>query len=213
MAEAAFFPTVIYYLTMFYRRGELAHRLAVFYAASNVANGFSDLLAFAVSHVRAGLEPWRYLFLIEGSATVLLAGAAYCCLPRSAATACFLDERERALALHRVRVDSSTAVGKDLVLRDALRVFAEPTSYAFLAIEACLGVPLQSVALFLPQIVERLGYSAVKTNLYTVVPNATGAVMLLVLAFGSDLTRFAVYAALDVGARPGVAYFATFLMC
>ena len=32
MAESAFFPLVIYYQTTFYRRGELARRLAIFYA-------------------------------------------------------------------------------------------------------------------------------------------------------------------------------------
>lgn len=48
MAESAFFPLVIYYLTTFYRRGELARRLAIFYAASNIANAFSGLLAFGV---------------------------------------------------------------------------------------------------------------------------------------------------------------------
>jgi MFS family permease len=40
VAESGFFPLVIYYLTTFYRRGELARRLAVFYAASNIANAF-----------------------------------------------------------------------------------------------------------------------------------------------------------------------------
>ena len=48
MAESGFFPLVIYYLTTFYRRGELARRLAIFYAASNIANAFSGLLAFGV---------------------------------------------------------------------------------------------------------------------------------------------------------------------
>lgn len=48
MSESAFFPLVIYYLTTFYRRGELARRLALFYAASNIANAFSGLLAFGV---------------------------------------------------------------------------------------------------------------------------------------------------------------------
>lgn len=45
MAESAFFPLVIYYLTTFYRRGELARRLAIFYAASNIANAFSGTIA------------------------------------------------------------------------------------------------------------------------------------------------------------------------
>lgn len=71
MAESAFFPLVIYYLTTFYRRGELARRLALFYAASNIANAFSGLLAFGVFHINSKLEAWRYLFIIEGSCTVI----------------------------------------------------------------------------------------------------------------------------------------------
>jgi hypothetical protein len=63
--------------------------------------------------------------------------------------------------------------------------------------------------LFLPVIIKRLGYNTVlvsqlssrtittyqkltqsiQTNLYTVAPNVSGAVMLLILAFASDLTR------------------------
>ena len=50
-------------------------------------------------------------------------------------------------------------------------------------------MPLQSVSLYLPVIIKRLGYSTVKTNLYTVAPNVGGAIMLLILAFASDITR------------------------
>jgi MFS family permease len=71
MSEAAFFPLVIYYLTTFYRRAELARRLAIFYAASNIANAFSGLLAFGVFHIHSHLPSWRYLFMIEGGATFL----------------------------------------------------------------------------------------------------------------------------------------------
>lgn len=70
MAESAFFPLVIYYLTTFYRRGELARRLAIFYAASNIANAFSGLLAFGVFQIESKLDSWRYLFIIEGALTV-----------------------------------------------------------------------------------------------------------------------------------------------
>lgn len=231
MAEAAFFPVVIYYLTTIYRRGELARRLAIFYAASNVANAFSGLLAFGVFHVKSGAMPaWRHLFLIEGSATVLFAVVALHHLPGSAATARFLSDEDKALAFRRIQADSSSVVSEDFSLGEALRVFRFPSSYAFLAIEVCLGVPLQSVGLFLPQIIQRLGHPPVATNLYTVAPNVTGAAVLLVLAFASDLSRlrfpfivlgfaltcagFVVYAALpDVHAQIRVAYFATFMMC
>lgn len=230
MSEAAFFPLVIYYLTMFYRRGELARRLAIFYAASNIANAFSGLIAFGVFQIKdSPLKNWRYLFLIEGGVTVLFAVFAFLYLPRSAVQARFLSEEEKALAFHRIQVDSSAVVNEKFSFREAIGVFKQPTSYIFLCIEICLGVPIQGVALFMPQIIERLGFTTVKTNLYTVAPNVTGAVMLLVLAFSSDAARlrspfivlgflltfigFIVYAAIDdVQRQLHVAYFATFMM-
>lgn len=230
MAEAAFLPTAIYYLTMFYRRSELARRLAIFYAASSVASGFSGLLAFGIFRIRSGISAWRYLFVVEGAGTVFFAAFAYWYLPRSAAEASFLDDGQRVLAFHRVQVDSSSMVHEKFSLRESLAIFTYPTSFVFLAIELCVGLPLQSVALFLPQIVERLGYSTVKTNLFTVAPNATGAAMLLILAFCSDWTRlrfpflvigfvftfigFIIYASIDhVETRLNLAYSATFMMC
>ncbi|KAI6780839.1 uncharacterized protein J7T54_007318 [Emericellopsis cladophorae] len=228
-AESGFFPLVIYYLTTFYRRGELARRLAVFYAASNIANAFSGLLSFGVFHIESRLFVWRYLFIIEGAASVLFAIFAFWYLPRSAAESCFLGAEEKALAFHRIQVDSSSTVSEAFNLKDSIKIFKYPTTYAFLMIEICLGVPIQSVALFMPQIISRLGYGVIQTNLYTVAPNVGGAVMLLILAFSSDFLRirfpfiilgfaltfigFIVYASIsDVQAQLQVAYFATFMM-
>ncbi|KAK3337604.1 MFS transporter [Cercophora scortea] len=230
MSESAFFPLVIYYQTMFYRRGELARRLAIFYAAQSIASAFGGLLAYGVFQIKHGgsLEPWRYLFVIEGACTILFSIFAFWYLPASASEARFLSPEERALAHRRMALDSSSVVNEKLNVRESLAIFKQPTSWVILAIEVCLGVPLQSVTLFLPQIVARLGYDTAKTNLYTVAPNVSGAVMLLILAFASDYTRLrfpfvafgflftfigmVIYAAIDVEADLQVAYFASFMM-
>lgn len=191
MAESAFFPLVIYYQTQFYRRGELARRLALFYAASNIAYAFGGLLAFGVFHIEGGALPnWKYLFILEGSCSIIFSIVAFAFLPYSAAKAKFLNEEEKKLAFYRIQVDSSAVVNEKFNLREALKILKHPTSWIILGIEMCLGIPLQSVSLFLPQIVERLGYSTVQTNLHTVAPNITGAIMLLVLAYASDYTRW-----------------------
>jgi len=220
---------VIYYLTTFYRRGELARRLALFYAAQSIASAFSGLLAFGVFQITTGsLADWRYLFIIEGSCTVTFSAFAFWYLPQSASHASFLSQEQKELAYYRMQTDSSSIVNEKFNLRDSLQIFKHPTSWLILGIEICLGVPLQSVQLFLPQIISRLGYDTVKTNLYTVAPNVSGAVMLLVLAFASDLTRlrfpfvaagflftfigFVIYVAIDVEKQLQVAYFASFMM-
>lgn len=220
---------MINHISSFYRRGELARRLAIFYAAQSIASAFSGLLAFGVFRINTGpLASWRYLFLIEGGGTVLFALFALWYLPRSASEASFLTPQEKELAYLRLQIDSSSVVDEKLNIRDAFRIFKHWTSWAVLAIQICLGVPLQGVQLFLPVIIKRLGYSTVKTNLYTVAPNVSGAAMLLILAFCSDRTRwrfpfialgflftfigFIIYAAIDVEHDLSVAYFATFMM-
>lgn len=187
-------------------------------------------MSFGVFQIKSDLLVWRYLFLIEGSLSVVFAVFAWWYLPRDAASANFLNTDEKSLAFHRIQVDSSSVVSEEFNLKDSLKIFTYASTYGFLLIEICLGVPLQGVSLFLPQIISRLGFSTVKTNLYTVAPNITGAVMLLVLAFASDFTRmrfpfivlgyvftftgFIIYAAIeDVEAQLHLAYFATFMMC
>jgi len=229
MAESAFFPLVIYYQTTFYRRGELARRLAIFYAAQSIASAFGGLLSFGVFQIKSGsLTPWRYLFIIEGTCTILFSFFAFWYLPHSSADASFLSESEKKLAFYRMQIDSSSIVNEKFDLKESFKIFKHWTSWLILAIEICLGVPLQSVQLFLPQIIGRLKYSTVKTNLYTVAPNVSGAVMLLILAFASDFTRwrfpfiaagfaftfigFIIFAAIDVEHQLHVAYFAAFMM-
>src|SRR4051794_2628236 len=107
----------------------------------------------------------------------------------SASEARFLTPEEKEVAYRRIALDSSSVVNEKLNIRELLTIFKQPTSWVILGIQVCLGVPLQSVTLFLPQIISRLGYDRVKTNLYTVAPNVSGAVMLLILAFTSDHTR------------------------
>ncbi|ETN45036.1 uncharacterized protein HMPREF1541_09912 [Cyphellophora europaea CBS 101466] len=229
MAESAFFPLVIYYQTTFYRRGELARRLAIFYAASNIANAFGGLLSFAVFRIDSGpLASWRYLFIIEGSLTILFSIFAYWYLPYNAQTARFLTPEEKDIAFYRMQIDSSSVVDQKFNLKDAAIILKHPTTWIILGIEMCLGVPLQSVSLYLPPIIARLGYGPVKTNLYTVAPNVSGAVTLLLLAFASDYTKvrspfvalgflltmlgFLIYAAVDIDTQLNVAYFACFMM-
>ena len=135
MAESAFFPLVIYYLTTFYRRGELARRLAIFYAAQSIASAFGGLLAFGVFQIHTGsLADWRYLFIIEGCCTFAFAIFALWYLPHSAARCEFLSEEEKEEATYRMRIHSSSEVNEPFKFRDALRIFRHPTSWLILGL-------------------------------------------------------------------------------
>jgi hypothetical protein len=76
--------------------------------------------------------------------------------------------------------DSSLVVNEKLNIRDAFRSFKDWRYGLWALISLSLGVPVSSVNNFLPQIVASLGYSTIKTNLYTVAPNIVGTIALLV---------------------------------
>lgn len=70
MVEAGFFPGALLYMSLWYKKHELARRYAIFYSASQLAGAFGGLLAGAILEGlgnRAGLPAWKWLFLSECS--------------------------------------------------------------------------------------------------------------------------------------------------
>ncbi|THZ39556.1 MFS general substrate transporter [Aureobasidium pullulans] len=83
--EAVFFPGAFYYLSMFYNRKQIALRTAILYSGSQLGNAFGTLLAIGILELdgHAGLEGWRWLFLIEGVITIGIALVFVTYLPNS----------------------------------------------------------------------------------------------------------------------------------
>lgn len=90
---------------MWYCRHEIQLRQAMFFSAASVAGAFSGLLAFAISkmHGVGGLEGWRWIFILEGILTVVVAVVAYFLLYDFPETATFLTKEERAFVMYRLK--------------------------------------------------------------------------------------------------------------
>ena len=77
--RAGFFPGAIYLCSYWYMPRELALRISYFYCASALSGAFSGLLAAAIAKMDgiAGLEGWRWIFILEGLASVVLGVACF----------------------------------------------------------------------------------------------------------------------------------------
>ena len=51
MAEAGFFPSVLYHYAFWYKPVEMPQRIAFFYSVGQVSSALSGLLAYAISHM------------------------------------------------------------------------------------------------------------------------------------------------------------------
>ncbi|KAK2594290.1 hypothetical protein QQS21_007996 [Conoideocrella luteorostrata] len=122
--ESGFLASVIYYLSIWYTRKELATRIGIFYAALVASSAFGGLLAYGMFHIRGGPYPsWAYLFFLEGGLTMLWAIVLFSLLPSGTDTAWFLNKKEKDVARLRLIQDSVTNLQTPFRWKEALGEF------------------------------------------------------------------------------------------
>lgn len=134
ITEAAFGPGVPFYLSLFYKREELAFRNGLFISAAPLATSFASSLAWLIVGVSSDgpIAPWRTLFLVEGFPSVVVAVFAWFVIPDSPGTARFLTARQRKVARARLgegKRSPDEARPKGFDWREVGRTLADPKSY------------------------------------------------------------------------------------
>ncbi|KAK4089371.1 hypothetical protein Purlil1_6360 [Purpureocillium lilacinum] len=193
VAEAGFFPASAYLLTTWYRRLELQKRLAIFYSAGSLASAFSGLLAFALGNMDGirNLAGWRWIFLIEGLATVAFSAIPFLLLPDSPETAKFLSVREKKILYDRLRADAGTESG-EVELHDKFHwptiksAFADWKIWVAIIIYLAHTICLYGFNYTVPTVILDLGYTAANAQLLTIPIYAFSAIGIPVLAYYSD---------------------------
>ncbi|KAF4619635.1 hypothetical protein D9613_005095 [Agrocybe pediades] len=107
--EGGLLPGIILYLSTIYKRHELQLRVGIFYASASLSGAFGGLLATAILKMDGvgSLAGWRWIFILEGLATVIASFIAAWYLPESLATAHFFTDEEREFALKRFNLDGA----------------------------------------------------------------------------------------------------------
>ncbi|KAI0409478.1 major facilitator superfamily domain-containing protein [Xylaria palmicola] len=198
VAEAGLYPGCAYYLTMWYCRREIQLRQAMFFSAASVAGAFSGLLAFAIAKLDGlgGLEGWRWIFILEGLATVVVAFAAFFLLHDFPETATFLTEEERAFVIYRLKYQGQTEDKNEGNMRVAQAdefdwkyvraAFTDWQIWVNIFVYWGIVCPLYGISLFLPTIIKNLGYVSSTAQLLTVPIYITAAILAVAVAYFSD---------------------------
>ncbi|KAK4947466.1 hypothetical protein LTR10_013834 [Elasticomyces elasticus] len=188
--EAPFSVGVLFLISSWYTRSELALRNALFTSAPMIGNAFSGLVSAAINkHLDGALgkEAWRWLFITGGAATLLIALFAFWVLPDFPSNTRWLSPKQRAVAEWRLILDAGQAdeeVNEDwrrsvkMTLRDRrLPIFA--------LIYLSAGIA-SSVIGFFPSVVKTLGFPRTNTLLLTVPPYILGVILATLIAWLSD---------------------------
>ncbi|RDL36244.1 Uncharacterized protein BP5553_06856 [Venustampulla echinocandica] len=113
--ESGLFPGTIYLMSVWYTRYDIHKRYSFFYLIGLVGSSLGGVLSYAFMQMAGlgGLGAWRWIFVMEGVLTCVIAAIAFCFLvgsPQDAPKAWrFLTEKEAALIIRRIEKDRNDA--------------------------------------------------------------------------------------------------------
>ncbi|KAL2823834.1 major facilitator superfamily domain-containing protein [Aspergillus cavernicola] len=112
LVEAPFFAGVLFYLSKWYTKKELALRMSIFYSGSLLSGAFGNLIAAGILDGMAGargMSPWQWLYIIEGAITVFVGLMVSVLLPDFPESWRALPEEMKHVAIKRLAIEAAQA--------------------------------------------------------------------------------------------------------
>ncbi|KAI4142727.1 MAG: hypothetical protein LQ340_007249, partial [Diploschistes diacapsis] len=203
ICEAGFVPGAAFLIGSYYKRHEFQFRYSFFFSAAILAGAFSGFLAYLLTKLNGvgGYAGWRWIFLIEGILTCLIAFASFFLIVPWPEACTFFTPDEKAVFLARLEADrqldsgggsgssSSSNNNNNMGHGNGAAVLACLRDWKlWLFMLAYFGADntASSFASFQPTIVQGLGYTASQANVYTIPVYMVALVLALGTAYASD---------------------------
>ncbi len=189
VAEAGFFPGVVYYLTHWVPAAGRARLLGIFMTAIPISTALGGPLSSAILRLDGvlGLAGWRWLFLTETIPSLLLGFITFIFLPDAPAQARWLTTDEQQWLTRTLEAERA---GQDTHGR--VTVLAALTNSRVLALSLCyvgVEIGLYGVILWVPQIFTHAGIAAGKVGYVVAIPYALAAVAMVWWCRHSDRAK------------------------
>jgi ACS family tartrate transporter-like MFS transporter len=189
IAEAGFFPGIIFFLTLWFPAVYRARIIGYFMAAVPL----STVIGAPVSGFLLGLDGfmgmkgWQWLFILEAVPALILSVIVFFFLTDRPADATWLDPDERAWLVARLEQERSQ---RESVCRYSVtQALLDPRVLALSFVYFGAVATNYGLSFFLPQIVKAFGVSNFQAGLVAALPYVVGLVSIVVWGRRSDRKR------------------------
>ena len=186
LAEAGFFPGMIFYFTYWFPPFHRARVVAGFMAAIPVSIGIGAPISTALLELNGvfGLAGWKWLFLAEAAPAVIMGVAVLFWMTDRPAEASWLDPEEKSWLT--AVMEQERRVVESMARVSVLRTLVNPRVLAIAAIHFAQAGVAVGIAVFTALIIKQLGLTNMQTGFMTAVPYVLGTVGILVWGHISD---------------------------
>ncbi|CAM2166437.1 MFS transporter [Paraburkholderia sacchari] len=172
IAEAGFFPGVVYYFAQWLPQKERGKAVAIFLAGSAFASVLSGPVTGALLSVRGlGLAGWQWMFLIEGAFSVLLCGASWLMLKSRIRDAHWLSSAEQRALETCMAKEQAERVAVTGAHVPVMRLLRDPQIVLFCFLYFAIQLTIYAATFWLPAIIRKMGgLTDFQVGLYNTIP-------------------------------------------
>ncbi|RKT22716.1 sugar phosphate permease [Paraburkholderia sp. RAU2J] len=158
-AEAGFFPGVVFYFTKWLPRDERGRAMAIFLSGSALASVLSGPISGALMLISgAGLHGWQWMFVLEGMASVVLAGFIWFWLDSNPRDARWLSRAEQDAVVAEIEDEQRQRDAAHAVTPSAWSLLRDPQILIFCVIYFSVSLTIYGATFWLPSIIRKMGH-------------------------------------------------------
>ena len=188
IAEAGFFPGIIFYLTLWFPASYRARVVGLFMFAVPISTVIgSPISGYLLNlHGSLGLEGWQWIFLIEALPALVMAAAVLFYLTDKPREAHWLTVEEKTWL--QGRLDAERESRETLFKKGWFRSVFNMRVIALGLVYMAINIPQYGLSFFLPQIIKEFGVSDVEAGFIVTLPYLVGGLGMIVWSLHSDRT-------------------------
>lgn len=186
--EAFVTPIFVILLNQYYRYSEHFGRVGIFYGSNGAGTIFLSAVSYGLYYHEASytIEGYKVLFIIIGLMTSVLGLAIMVIMPNTPDKAWWLNDREKAVVLERIRDNEQGFGNKKIKWKQVKECFTDPKTWLYFMMSLSVGTPNSGVSSYGTIILNNMGYSTIKALLMKM---PSGAFELIGLAILPTLSR------------------------
>jgi MFS family permease len=192
VAEAGFFPGVVFYFTQWLPQKERGKAVAIFLGGSALASVLSGPITGALLSIRGfGLHGWQWMFLVEGGFSVLLCGVSWMLLKSRIRDAAWLTSDERHVLESSIAAEQAQREAGGGAHISAMKLLKDPQIILFCLLYFAIQLTIYAATFWLPTIIRKMGgLSDFQVGMFNAVPWLIAMVAMYCFALLSARWRF-----------------------
>ena len=164
--ESGISPMFMLVVGSWYRTPEQALRMGAWYSATGYVSIIAPLINYGLGHITGSLSPWRYMYIVAGTITILWGVVIYFFLPPDPIRAKGFTERERYIAVARLRSNNS-ASGISISRAASLDALTDVKFWLSFSMSFLMMIANGPVSSFIPIIINGFGFTGLTSLLLT----------------------------------------------